>query len=163
MPPPPDAAAFGRGVRNARRRAGLTQQQLAARTGLDRATISLIENGHEQPRADTMFRLAEVLAVNPADLWRLGQEGTPDGAAEPSRERETGGPGARYEPLAEPHLHPGLEELLSDDTTRLMLGLSAEEERMLRSIRTRSEVPLSKEFFLDVLVAYRRHRREADG
>ena len=144
---------FGDNLRAARKRAGLSQQILANRSGVDRATISLIENGRENPRTDTVLRLASVLQLSPSELYS-----PPPGEVQPDSGRilhET--PELRYEPLHEARLHPGLEELLSDDRTRLMLNLTTEEETMLRSIRTRRDAPLGKDFFLDVLISYRRH------
>ncbi|MCB2198531.1 helix-turn-helix domain-containing protein [bacterium] len=147
---------FGENLRAARKRAALSQQALADRSGIDRATISLIENNHENPRSDTILRLAKVLRVSPSELWSDPENadkrggGVEGDVVQKAAER-------RYEPIREGHLHPGLEELLADDRTRLMLNLTAEEEAMLRSIRTRRDAPLGREFFLDVLISYRRH------
>lgn len=44
-------------LREARRRAGLTQAQLADRVGTSQATLSAYENGHKQPSVDTLSRL----------------------------------------------------------------------------------------------------------
>jgi len=44
-------------VRYARRRAGLTQRELAARTGVTQASIARIESGSVSPRADTVERI----------------------------------------------------------------------------------------------------------
>ena len=53
----------------ARRRKGLTQDQLAALTGLDQTTISGLELGRARsPRFDTVMRLAKALDVNPEAL-----------------------------------------------------------------------------------------------
>lgn len=150
------AQLFGENLRAARKQAGLSQQTLANRSGIDRATISLIENNRENPRTDTILRLAKVLGVSPSELWSdpsstdKGREGPRTGVVREVAE-------LRYEPVSEGRLHPGLEELLKDDRTRLMLNLTAEEEAMLRSIRTRRDAPLGKDFFLDVLISYRRH------
>lgn len=46
-------------LRKARRRAGLTQRSLAARTGVAQPTVARIERGLEVPRVDTMQRLLE--------------------------------------------------------------------------------------------------------
>jgi transcriptional regulator with XRE-family HTH domain len=55
----------------ARRRAGLSQQQLAARAGTSQATISAYENGHKQPTVETFGRLlgaaATRLVTQPAE------------------------------------------------------------------------------------------------
>jgi transcriptional regulator with XRE-family HTH domain len=44
-------------LRAARRRAGLTQAELARRTGTSQATISAYESGRKQPSIDTLHRL----------------------------------------------------------------------------------------------------------
>jgi len=158
-----EESPLGSNLRALRIRAGMTQQQLAERTKLDRATISQIENGKESPRAGTVVTLAEVLGVRPGDLWRDRPIGLGPGGAMAS------GPvsgavgeesGVVYEPLEQHALHPGLAELLGDEKTRALMQITDEEEAVLRSIRTRRNAPLDKEFFVDVLLAYRRsHNR----
>ena len=49
-----------RALRHARRRAGLTQRQLAASAGVAQPTIARIERGLEMPRIDTLDRLLRV-------------------------------------------------------------------------------------------------------
>lgn len=44
-------------VRRCRRRAGLTQQQLAVRAGTTKTAISRLEGGHLSPSVDTLERL----------------------------------------------------------------------------------------------------------
>jgi uncharacterized protein len=44
-------------VRRARHRAGLSQRELAARTGIAQPTIARIERGQASPRFDTVVRL----------------------------------------------------------------------------------------------------------
>lgn len=44
-------------LRDARRRAGLSQAALAERTGTSQATISAYESGRKQPSVDTLSRL----------------------------------------------------------------------------------------------------------
>jgi transcriptional regulator with XRE-family HTH domain len=55
-------------LRTLRARAGLTQQALAERAGLDKQAVSLIENGHQSPRLDTLWRLARALDVPVTEL-----------------------------------------------------------------------------------------------
>lgn len=43
-----------RALRQARRRAGLTQRELAARTGVPQSTIGRIESGRADPRVSTL-------------------------------------------------------------------------------------------------------------
>lgn len=44
-------------LRDARRRAGLTQAQLATQVGTSQATLSAYEHGHKQPSVDTLSRV----------------------------------------------------------------------------------------------------------
>lgn len=59
----------GHELRNARRRARLTQRALAARTGIAQPTIARIERGQDDPRVGTLDRLLracnETLATVP--------------------------------------------------------------------------------------------------
>ena len=49
----------GHTLRNARRRAGLSQRALAARTGISQPTIARIEKGQDNPRVRTLERLLQ--------------------------------------------------------------------------------------------------------
>jgi transcriptional regulator with XRE-family HTH domain len=60
----------------ARRRADLSQEQLATLAGLHRTEISLIENGGRIPRVDTLMKLAGALEVSASELLR-GMEWRP--------------------------------------------------------------------------------------
>jgi transcriptional regulator with XRE-family HTH domain len=165
------AGQIGERVRRAREERGVSQTEVASRTGLDRASLSQIENGHSMPRTSTLLRIADALRIDVADLLSERGEKTYH-HSEPSRPLPSqpvdsipeagmsGEPsGLHYAPLDEEHLHPGLEELLADERTRLMLGISPEEEEMLRSVRTRRDAPLGRDFFIDILIAYRRHQQ----
>ena len=46
-------------LHRARRRAVLTQRELAARTGVAQSTIARIERGHDDPRVMTLSRLLD--------------------------------------------------------------------------------------------------------
>ena len=48
-------------IREERRRRGMTQQQLAGRSGTGQKTISQIENGNEGASLETVFHLLGVL------------------------------------------------------------------------------------------------------
>ncbi len=54
------AFAIGEIIRDARKEAHLTQQQLAERTGTRKSFISRIENGHSDIQLSTLYRLMEV-------------------------------------------------------------------------------------------------------
>jgi transcriptional regulator with XRE-family HTH domain len=60
---------FGRLVAGHRKRAGLTQDQLAQAAGLSVDMISRIEAGATGARFPTIEKLAEALRVDPAELF----------------------------------------------------------------------------------------------
>jgi len=62
----------GRMVRHARRRAGLTQRQLAARAGIPQETIARIERGRSDPRVNTLDRLLAAAGSGLEIMPRLG-------------------------------------------------------------------------------------------
>ncbi len=62
------AERFGRNLLAARRRAGFSQEELAAFSALHRSEIGLLENGRRVPRIDTLVKLAACLAVPAGDL-----------------------------------------------------------------------------------------------
>lgn len=57
-------------LRSVRQRQALTQQQLAEKAGLNRATIVRLEAGADEPLPTTVRKLASALGVEPADLIR---------------------------------------------------------------------------------------------
>jgi transcriptional regulator with XRE-family HTH domain len=68
---PPDATqlaerrlAFGDRLRAARRQAGLTQEQLAQRAGLDRSAYSELERGLRDARLSTLLRIESALGAH---------------------------------------------------------------------------------------------------
>lgn len=69
-------AAFGESVRSARTKAGMTQTELADRSGVAREDISRIENGQINLTLRTMSRLASVLDGDVAAMLRATQRQT---------------------------------------------------------------------------------------
>ena len=63
------AAAWGRRVAEARRRAGLSQSGLADLCGVAQQTVSKIERGRMVPLDKLKLRLAEELGTSPAVLF----------------------------------------------------------------------------------------------
>lgn len=62
----------GRMVRYGRRRAGLTQRELAAKSGIPQETIARIEGGRVDPRIGTVDRLLEACEMGLEVMPRLG-------------------------------------------------------------------------------------------
>ena len=56
--------AIKQAVIDARQASGLTQQQLAVRTGINQADISKLENGSANPSLRTLQRLAAGMGMN---------------------------------------------------------------------------------------------------
>lgn len=54
------AFAIGEIIREARKEANITQEQLAERTGTKKSFISRIENGHSDIQLSTLYKLLEV-------------------------------------------------------------------------------------------------------
>lgn len=63
--------AFGKVLRRERKRVGLTQEQLAFESELQRNYISMLELGQYQPTITTLFSLAHGLKMSPRDLIGL--------------------------------------------------------------------------------------------
>ncbi len=59
---------FASNLRDARRKSGLTQEELGDRTDLHRTEISLLERGGREPRLGTIVKLAGALGVSAESL-----------------------------------------------------------------------------------------------
>ena len=69
-----DSEASGARVSELRKERGWTQDQLAHASGVTQKTISRIENGHNQPRPETIAALARALDVEPGEIaWLPAQ------------------------------------------------------------------------------------------
>jgi transcriptional regulator with XRE-family HTH domain len=66
----------GARMRSVRKRAGLTQAELARQAGCDRNTVSRIELGHFRPRPALAERMAQALAVPLESLYAREDFGT---------------------------------------------------------------------------------------
>jgi transcriptional regulator with XRE-family HTH domain len=70
-PVPDDSRrVFGANLRAARMKAGLTQSQLAERTGLTQQYVSLVEAGHQNITIDTMTALARAVGQDAGAMLR---------------------------------------------------------------------------------------------
>ncbi|AUG81562.1 hypothetical protein CFP65_6945 [Kitasatospora sp. MMS16-BH015] len=75
--------AFGPLLRESRLRAGLTQEELAARSGISAHTISVLESGKRRPHLSSVTRLAEALGLDREDRDRLTTEARSEPADSP--------------------------------------------------------------------------------
>lgn len=66
--------SFGKSLRELRKRANLTQEQLGFEAELQRIYISKLELGQQQPSLTTLFKLANGLNCLPSDLLKLTEE-----------------------------------------------------------------------------------------
>jgi len=69
------ARRFGENFYRARKRSGISQEEVGFRAGLHRTEVSILERGARCPRIDTLVKLAGALDVSPRDLldgiaWR---------------------------------------------------------------------------------------------
>jgi len=77
-PEPTLGERFGLNLWRSRRRAGLSQGELASLVGLSRPHVSVLERGLDLPRLDTILRLAAATNVSACVLlaameWRPGR------------------------------------------------------------------------------------------
>jgi transcriptional regulator with XRE-family HTH domain len=67
----PALIALGEAVRSARLARGISQEDLAARAGLDRSYMSSIERGAQNPGIVSVLRVANALGMTASDLFSL--------------------------------------------------------------------------------------------
>jgi transcriptional regulator with XRE-family HTH domain len=59
---------FGKELRKLRLKAGLTQEEIAAKAGISREYVSMLESGKNSPTIDVFIRLCHSVKANPADV-----------------------------------------------------------------------------------------------
>ncbi|WP_075322250.1 helix-turn-helix domain-containing protein [Acidithiobacillus albertensis] len=69
------ANRFGEAVRKVRTAIGLTQEELADRSGLDRSYIGGVERGERNPTLTVIEKIAEGLGVTLAELFSYSTKG----------------------------------------------------------------------------------------
>lgn len=70
----------GGNVHRYRKAAALSQEEIGARMGVDRAHVSLIERGEQNATLLTIWSLCEALGVRPRDLFDEANYGSDDTA-----------------------------------------------------------------------------------
>jgi len=71
-----DSISLAQRVKDLRIRKGYSQEELSAKTGLSLRTVQRIENSENEPRGDSLRRLASALQVTPDDLtdWDMPED-----------------------------------------------------------------------------------------
>ncbi|MEY3755712.1 MAG: hypothetical protein RLY27_2332 [Pseudomonadota bacterium] len=62
------ATAFGLVLRDLRKEAGLTQEELGLDADLMRTFVSLLEPDQQKPNPETMFKLSKVINVDVSEI-----------------------------------------------------------------------------------------------
>ena len=70
---PYNSKVVGMIIGTERVRKGMTQEQLSGLAGISRSHLAALESGQKIPRADTLWRIAEALAVKPSRLIMLAE------------------------------------------------------------------------------------------
>ncbi|WP_298400700.1 helix-turn-helix transcriptional regulator [Janthinobacterium sp.] len=68
------AIAFGLVLRTLRKKAGLSQEQLALSAGVERNFVSLIERGINQPTIRVIFKLSNALQISPSEVVKAVEQ-----------------------------------------------------------------------------------------
>jgi DNA-binding XRE family transcriptional regulator len=72
------AEALASWIREHREAFACSQQEFAEESGISRATLSKIEQGHIYPSMQVRRKLAKALGVGPQELWNFRPEGLTD-------------------------------------------------------------------------------------
>jgi len=134
-------STIGERIREARKRKGLSQDELAGKIDVNRSYLSLVENGKSSPTFDFLDKIASGLGLTAQDLV-LGHEISGFVSV-------VAGHGPMYE---------GLADLLRDNEQMLMMNPTEDELAILKSIRVDPHFRPSKRFFVDALLDYRKNR-----
>lgn len=59
---------LGEALRRARNAAGISQEELAFDSKVDRTYISQLENGHKSPTVEILFRICPILGMTASEL-----------------------------------------------------------------------------------------------
>ncbi|MGJ7579771.1 helix-turn-helix domain-containing protein [Variovorax sp. RHLX14] len=64
----PSLVALGLAIRHSRKALGISQEELAHQSAIDRSYMSSIERGMQNPGVISIFRIAAALKMSTADL-----------------------------------------------------------------------------------------------
>lgn len=60
----------GQRIVDARRKQGMSQEQLASQSGIDRSHMGFIEQGRRKPTLSTLFKIAKTLNLSLEQLFK---------------------------------------------------------------------------------------------
>lgn len=106
----------GQRIRDARKKVGMTQTELAQKLNIPFQSISQWERNLRNPKFDTIQRIADALAIHPFDLMGIDEE---------MRQHEISI--AAGDEIDEPTLH-AVKEILNEDPRSLYDKLSDEQK-----------------------------------
>ena len=78
----------GERIKEARKRAGMTQKELADKLGVQFQNISSLERDERNPKIETVVRIAMILGVDPRDLLEVDLTSGVQTGLNPSRAEE---------------------------------------------------------------------------
>ena len=116
-----DLATLGQRIRHFRTGRGLTLEQLGTRVGIAGSQLSLMENGHREPRLSLLTAIAGTLGIQLADLL---EDAPPNERARLEIELAALQRSPIYASLGLPSIRPSRS--LTDDALRAMVGLHVE-------------------------------------
>lgn len=118
----------GKRIRFFRTRAGLTLEELGERVGVGASQLSLVENGHREPKLSLLEAIADALDVELTEL--LSQE-APDHRSALEIELARSQEATLYQSLGLPHIRNF--KSLPDDALESLVGLHRELTRRARA------------------------------
>ena len=62
--------AFGQAFRSARKKLGVSQENVGLEADCDRTTVSLIERGLVSPKLETIVKMCRVIKTRPSEVMR---------------------------------------------------------------------------------------------
>ena len=137
---------IGDRIKEARRRVGISQENLSERIGVNRSYLSLVENSKSSPTFDFLEKIADGLELKVEDLV-LGQD-----ISQYFREATDHG-----------YVYDGLAQFLEDREQRLLMNPTEDEIEVLQRIRVGIDYQPSKRFFVEALLDLRKSRIETDS
>jgi len=121
---------IGYRIRELRKKRGFTLNDVAQKAGMQASNLSDIEKGKRDIRTQTLERIAHALRCSPSELIDFEYE-------------------------YDEEIAPGLRELIDDKKTCMLMNITEDELKWMRSIKFRPNQSPMKNDFIDLLFIYR--------